>query len=197
METDITKQETKEKKIDPLKKDTGRVEFEKKKPFGRNKDSRGGGRMKRDRGKRKSEIDKKVLSIRRVVRVAAGGRRFTFSAAVVVGNRKGKVAVALGKGSDVSLAIDKAVNKAKKKLVTITLTKDFGIPHEVLGKFCSSKVSLRPAQGIIAGGALRSVAELLGIKNVNAKILSRSKCHFNNAHATIVALQKINSKAVK
>jgi len=114
----------------------------------------------------KSEYDQKILNIRRVTRVASGGRRFNFSVAIVIGNRKGSVGVGTGKAGDTSLAIDKAVRDAKKNLIHVRSTKDFSIPHEVSCKYSSARVMLKPApgRGIIAGSAMRDVLELAGLK---------------------------------
>lgn len=129
--------------------------------------------------------------IRRVARVMAGGRRFNFSVAIVIGNKKGKVGVGLGKAGDTSLAIDKAVRDAKKHLVEVPMTKDGSIPHDVQAKFAASVVALTPAprRGLVAGGSVRTVLEMAGVTNVTAKIHSRSKNHLNNARAAAEALK--------
>ncbi len=145
----------------------------------------------------KSEYDQKIISIRRVTRVAAGGRRFSFSVALVVGNRKGAVGVGIGKASDTSLAIDKALKNAKKNLVHVKLTKNFSIPYEVEAKYASSRVLIMPAKGrgIIAGSSVRNVIELAGISDVTAKIFSRSKNKLNNARVAIKALGEFTKPA--
>lgn len=123
----------------------------------------------------------------------AGGRRFNFSVAIVIGNKKGKVGVGLGKAGDTALAIDKATRDAKKHMLTLTLGKGNSISHDVEAKYAASVIALRPAprRGLVAGGAVRTVLELAGISNVTAKIHSRSKNHLNNARATILALQSL------
>ena len=145
----------------------------------------------------KSEYDQKIISIRRVTRVAAGGRRFSFSVALVVGNRKGAVGVGIGKASDTSLAIDKALKNAKKNLVHVKLTKNLSIPYEVDAKYASSRVLIMPAKGkgIIAGSSVRNVIELAGITDVTAKIFSRSKNKLNNARVAIKALGEFTKPA--
>ena len=148
---------------------------------------------KRRRDVAKSEFDKRIISIRRVSRVVAGGRRFSFSATIVIGNKKGKVGIGVGAGLDTATAIEKAGNNAQKHLVVIPLTENSSIAHDVDAKYCASQVALRPAQGLVAGGAVRTVAELAGIKNINTKILSRSKSAINNARATIKALSNLVS----
>ena len=153
------------------------------------------------RGKRpmkaRSEYDQKIVSIRRVTRVVAGGRRFSFSVTMVIGNRKGSVGVGIGKASDTALAIEKAIRNAKRNLITPNLTKNNSIPFEVSAKYCASKVLIMPTpgRGLKAGGAVRTVLDLLGADDISAKILSRSKNHLNNARATIDALSQIGMKA--
>lgn len=95
----------------------------------------------------KSEFDQRMIAIRRVSRVVAGGRRFSFSVAIIIGNKKGKVGVGLGKAGDTTLAIDKAVRDAKKHMITVSLTKDSSIAHEVSAKYCAARISIMPAHG--------------------------------------------------
>jgi small subunit ribosomal protein S5 len=144
----------------------------------------------------KSEFDQKIISIRRVTRVVTGGRRFSFSVGIVVGDRKGRVGVGQGKAGDTPIAIDKAVRDAKKNMVKINLTKNSSIPHEVDAKYSSSRVLIMkaPGKGILAGSSVRTVLEFAGIKEVSAKIFSRSKNKINNAKAAIKALGKLSSK---
>lgn len=141
----------------------------------------------------KPEFDQKLINIRRVARVVSGGRRFSFSVAVITGNRKGMVGVGLGKAGDTALAIDKAVRNAKKNMINVALTKTMSIPHEVDAKYSSARIIIRPApgRGATAGSVARFVIDLAGIKDVSAKVLSVSKNHLNIARATIVALSKI------
>ena len=138
----------------------------------------------------KPEFDQKVIDIRRVTRVVTGGRRFSFSVAVVVGDRKGRVGVGLGKANDTTIAIDKAVRDAKKHLVRVPLTETGSIPHEVDAKYSSAWVKLMraPGKGVLAGSSVRVVFDLLGAKEVGAKIFSRSKNKINIANATLKAL---------
>jgi small subunit ribosomal protein S5 len=155
----------------------------------------GGRRPQRDTKERvKPEFDTKIIAIRRVTRVASGGRRFTFSVAVVSGDRKGKVGVGLGKAGDTSLAIDKATRHAKKNMIKVRLSPAMVIPHMVEAKFSSARVMIMPAKGrgVVAGSAVRNVIELAGIKDVCAKLLSGSKNKLNIARATIVALEKLS-----
>ena len=143
----------------------------------------------------KSEYDQQVLDVARVTRVVAGGRRFTFRATVVIGNRKGKVGVGIGKSIDVSQAVEKAAADARKNLIVVPL-KEGTIPHQVEAKYGSAKVLLKPAPrgtGMVAGGALRAICELSGVENICAKILSSSGNKLNNARAAIEALKKLKS----
>lgn len=152
---------------------------------------RRGGPRRDDR--QRSEFDQKTLSVRRVARVMAGGRRFNFSVAMVIGDRKGGVGVGTGKAGDTALAIDKALRDAKKNLIHLKLTKDMMIPHDVRAKYSASVVTIYPAKGtgLVAGSSVRTVLELAGVKDVTAKILSRSKNQLNNARATIKALKTL------
>ncbi len=141
----------------------------------------------------KPEFDQKIISIRRVTRVVTGGRRFAFSVAVVIGDRKGKVGVGLGKAGDTPLAIDKAVRDARKNMIRIPMTKNGSIPHEVDAKYSSSRIIIMraPGKGVLAGSSVRTVLEFAGIKEVSAKIFSRSKNKINNARAAIKALSQL------
>lgn len=152
---------------------------------------RGGRRDERVR----SEFDQKIISIRRVTRVVAGGRRFSFSVAMVIGNKKGKVGVGLGKAGDTQLAIEKANRAARKALIEVPMNKHQHIPHDVQTKLSASEVMIMPApgKGLVAGSSVRTVLELAGVKDVTAKILSRSKNRLNNARAAIAALKKLKA----
>ncbi len=147
----------------------------------------------------RNEFEQKMLNIRRVARVATGGRRFSFSVAIVAGDKKGKVGVGLGKANDTSLAIDKALRNAKKNMITVNTTKTLSIAHEVEAKYCSARIVVRPAagRGVVAGSAVRNVLDLAGIKDVTSKILSGSKNKLNIARATIEALAKLGKAPVK
>lgn len=169
-------------------------------PRGRERNRRGerGGRRggpRNARPERKSEFDQKMINIRRVARVTSGGRRFSFSVSIIIGNKKGKVGVGVGKAGDTTLAIDKAVRNAKKHLVTVSLTKDASIAHDTSAKYCASRVTLMPAhgRGLVAGSSARPVLELAGVTNVIAKVHSGSKNGLNNARATIEALKSLKA----
>ena len=129
----------------------------------------------------RSEYDQKIINVRRVTRVMAGGRRFSFSVAVVIGNKKGKVGVGVGKALDTQLAIEKAVRNAKKNVIVVPLNKNQEITHDVKTKYASSEVMIMPSpgRGLVAGSSVRTVLELAGVKAVTAKIFSRSKNKLN------------------
>lgn len=154
---------------------------------------RAGGRPRppRERG----EFDQVTIDARRVARVMAGGRRFNFSLVVVIGDRKGRVGVGLGKGVDTALAIDKATRDAKKHLFTVPRTASGSIPHQVSMKYASSTVEIIPSKGrgLVAGSAVRTVLDLAGVTDVVTKIHSRSKNKLTMARATVAALKKLRT----
>jgi len=146
----------------------------------------------------RSEFDRKLLDVRRVARVVAGGRRFSFRATVVIGNRKGKVGIGVAKGPDVTQAAEKAATRAKRSLFSVPITAGGSIAHEVRAKFSAAVVLLRPrpaGSGIVAGGAVRAVVELAGIANISSKILSRTPNKLTNAMATLEALKQLKPQA--
>lgn len=154
--------------------------------------ARGGRRERAPR--ERSEFEQTTLDVRRVARVMAGGRRFSFSVTVVIGDKKGRVGVGLGKGADTALAIDKAVRDAKKHMITVPLTSDNSIAHDVTVKYASSIVSIfpSPGRGLVAGSAMRVVMEYAGVTNVVAKILTRTKNKLTIARATVEALKSVS-----
>ena len=140
----------------------------------------------------KSEYEQKLLDLARVARVVKGGRRFRFRATLVIGNKKGKVGVGVGKGADVSDAIKKAFDDAKKQMITVVM-KGGTIRHDIFYKLGSTKIILKPAfpgKGIIAGGAVRAVVDLAGIKDIVSKSLGSSN-KLSVARATVNALKII------
>lgn len=151
---------------------------------------------KEARIEKKEEFESKLLDLARVVRVAAGGRRFRFRAVMVIGNKEGKVGVGVAKGADVAQGVEKATRLAKKNLIEVPIIND-SIPHQVEAKFGPAKVLLRPqrkGRGLVAGGTVRVICNLAGIKNISSKILGRTSNKLNNARATIKALQKLKIK---
>ncbi|MFH1759454.1 MAG: 30S ribosomal protein S5 [Patescibacteria group bacterium] len=141
-------------------------------------------------------FNEKVLDLRRVTRVMAGGKRFRFRVTVVVGDEKGKVGVGIAKGLDVAQAVEKARVQAKKKLITVQL-KDRTIAHEVEAKFSAARVIIKPAvagHGLKAGGAVRVVLMMAGVKDCTAKILSKTTNKLTNAIAAIEALKKLKKQ---
>ena len=150
------------------------------------------GRAPRERG----EFDQVTIDARRVARVMAGGRRFNFSLVVVIGDKKGRVGVGLGKGADTALAIEKATRDAKKHLFTIPRTKSGSIPHDVRAKYASSVVEIMPSEGrgLVAGSSMRTVLDLGGVTDVVTKIHSRTKNKLTIARATVAALKQLRAK---
>ena len=141
------------------------------------------------------EFDQKVVEVKRVTRVTGGGKRMRFRALIVIGDHKGKVGIGLRKGVDVAEAVNKAVNEAKKNMITLPLVNDT-IPHEIKLKYKSSKIIMlpaRPGTGVIAGGAVRSVLDMAGVKNVISKMLG-SNNKVNNVRATFEAFKSMRSK---
>ena len=161
---------------------------------GRGRDGGRGGRGRdRDGG---SDLQDRVVEIRRVSKVVKGGRRFNFSALVVVGDGKGRVGVGLGKANTVPVAIAKGQDKAKREMFEVPM-RNTTIPHGVIGKFESSSVMLKPASegtGVIAGGAVRAVLELAGVRDVLTKALG-STTAVNLVRATEQGLKSLRSKA--
>lgn len=150
----------------------------------------------RDGGEReRREFDQKVVEVKRVTRVVAGGKRMRFRALVVIGDHKGKVGMGLKKGMDVAESVNKAVAQAKKNMVTLPLVNET-IPHQVKIKYKSSQLIMIPAKpgtGVIAGGAVRSVMDLAGVKNIISKMIGSSN-KVNNVKAVFKAFSSMRSK---
>jgi small subunit ribosomal protein S5 len=155
-------------------------------------------RRKSNRSREKeSNWQERVVQIRRVSKVVKGGKKLSFRAIVIVGNERGQVGVGVGKASDVIGAVKKGVADGKKQLVDVPLTKANSIPHPIQGRGGAAQVMLRPAApgtGVIAGGAVRTVLELAGVKNVLAKQLG-SDNPLNNARAAVNALDLLRTFA--
>ncbi len=146
--------------------------------------------------KRISEYKDRLLEVRRVTRVMAGGKRFSFRATVVVGNLRGKVGIGMAKGLDVASAVEKARKQAEKRIHFITLADHRTVPYMVEAKFGAARVRIKPAaegHGLIAGGSARAVLELAGVRDISAKILGCTKNKISNAMATLEALSKIRA----
>lgn len=146
----------------------------------------------------KDEFNDKVLEIRRVTRVMAGGKRFRFRATMVIGDGRGRVGVGVAKGLDVQSAMAKARANAKKELIHVAIKNGSTIPHEVIAKYSAARVLIKPANlghGLKAGGSARFVLSLAGIKDATAKCLGRTPNKLTNALATMEALKKLRAKA--
>jgi small subunit ribosomal protein S5 len=157
---------------------------------------RAGGRRRREGGPREEkEFQQKIIDIRRVTRVVAGGKRMRFRATVALGDGKGRVGIGIGKGLDVTTAVSKGSTGARKSLLNVPIVNET-IPHEVRVKFGAAKIILKPApqgSGVIAGGPIRSIMELAGIKNVVAKMLGSSN-KINNVYAAMEALRQLQTR---
>ncbi|MFA5184373.1 MAG: 30S ribosomal protein S5 [Patescibacteria group bacterium] len=137
-------------------------------------------------------MEQRILEVARVTRVMAGGKRMNFRACVAIGDRKGNVGVGLGKGADVTMAVNKAVNRAKKSMVNVPMVNET-IPHAVAHKMGAARLILKPAKkgrGVIAGGVTRAILELAGVSNITSKTLG-SKNKINNARCTLEALASL------
>ncbi len=160
----------------------------------RRDDHRGPRRDRRDRVEEPPEFKEKLVAVNRVTKVVKGGRNFRFSALVVIGDEKGRVGCGMGKATEIPEAIRKAVEAAKKELITVPF-KDSSIPHEAIGRFGTGKVLLLPAPegtGVIAGGPARAVLELCGIKDIRTKSYGTSN-PINMVKATIQGLCQLRS----
>lgn len=167
---------------------------------GGNRGGAGRGGDRGGRGGRRDEVsdgfNERVLDMRRVTRVVKGGKRFRFRATIVIGDGKGRVGVGIGKGADVQQTVAKAKVDAKKNLLNLELKDGRTLAHEVVAKYSAARVLIRPAEeghGIKAGGSVRVVLAMAGVKDATAKILSRTPNKLTNALATIEALRNIKA----
>lgn len=143
------------------------------------------------------KLVERLIKISRVSKVTKGGKKLSFRAIVVIGNENGQVGIGVAKADDVVNAFKKAKTDGKKNLIKFPLTKTLSIPHDVIGNFGACKIIMRPSiegSGVIAGGAVRTVLEVAGIKNVIAKQLGSDNL-LNNARATISALKNLTTKS--
>lgn len=161
-----------------------------------NPQAQSGKRRPRRSGPREPrEFEQKTIELSRVSRVVAGGKRMRFRATVAIGDQKGRVGIGIAKGADVSISIQKAATAARKNLRTIPVV-DGTIPHQVVAKFRAAQVMLKPAPagtGVIAGGPLRAVMDLAGIKNIVAKIMG-SPNKINNLYALMEAFNQLRTR---
>ncbi len=151
------------------------------------------------REKIKDEFETKLLDLARTSHTRAGGKRMGFRAVIIIGNKKGKVGLGLAKGKDVALAVEKATRAARKNIIEVPIVEDT-IPHEIYSKFGAAKILLKPqrkGRGLVAGGTVRVICNLSGIKNISSKVLGRTGNKLNNAMATINALKKLKYAIVR
>lgn len=187
--------------VAPAARPAGRFDRRPGGPGGNRRGPGGGGRRPGGPGGnrpfvKKDEFNEQVLDMRRVARVMAGGKRFRFRATIVIGDNRGRVGVGMGKGIDVQQAVAKAKRDAQKHLINVPIVKRT-IPHEVEAKFSAALIRLKPAKdgnGLVAGGAVRAVLSLAGIKDITAKCLGRTPNKVTNALATVEALKQLRAK---
>lgn len=161
--------------------------------------SKRGKRFRRGKKQEDQEFDQKIIDVARVTRVTEGGKQMSFRATVAIGDRKGRVGMGIGKGLDVTRAINKAVAQAKKTMIKVPLNDQGTIPHDVDKKFGAARIMVRPAPqgtGIIAGGVMRMILDLAGIKNATAKMYG-SKSKINNSRATVEALKSLQTNTAR
>jgi len=149
--------------------------------------------------KPKDEFESKLLDLARVAHTRAGGKKMRFRAAIVTGNKLGKVGFGVATGMDVQAAVEKATRLSKENLIEVPIIEDT-IPHEVISKYGAAEILLKPqrkGRGLVAGGTVRVICTLAGVKNISSKVLGRTGNKLNNARATIIALQKLKIPSTK
>jgi len=145
--------------------------------------------------KKDEEFESKLLDLARVSRMTKGGRRLRFRAGMVIGDKKGRVGFGIAKGKDVAQAIEKATRVAKKNLITVPIVGG-SIPHQVEAKFGAARILLKPqrkGRGLVAGGTVRVICTLAGVKDISSKIIGKTGNKINNAKATILAIKKLKA----
>jgi len=158
--------------------------------------AKGRGKFKQKR--EKPEFDQSIADLARVTRVTSGGKQLSFRACVVIGDRKGRVGYGVQKGKDVQIAVEKAVNQAKKNIINVPMVFET-VPHKVEAKYKSGKVMIKPApqgSGVIAGSVIRTVLELAGVPNASAKMMGKTNNKIINIKATFEALQSFKPEAL-
>ena len=198
-ENKVTETSVEENKVASNQEEGAKAEGKKNFRGQKNSSQRGGRKFDKNKKERREpvvkEFEERVVAINRVSKTVKGGRRMKFSALVVIGNKKGKFGFSTGKSGEVPDAIKKAVDKAKRNTYVIHLTKAGSLTHEVIGEFGATKVFLKPAPegtGIIAGGTVRAILELSGVRNVYSKVYG-SRTPINAVRATINALNSLKS----
>ncbi len=172
---------------------TSSTTFPPRRPTGDRRPPRAGGKTFADRVK---DVDQKIIDIRRVTRVVAGGRRMSFAVSMIIGDKTGIVGIGTGKGGDTALAIAKALKDAKKNAIKIKKTDKGSIATDVRAKYCSSEIMMFPnkGKGLVAGASVRDILVIAGVRDVSSKVLSGSKNKLNTARAVIKALSSISTK---
>ena len=167
--------------------------FPPRRPSGDRRPRPAGGKTFADRVK---DVDQKIIDIRRVTRVVAGGRRMSFAVSMIIGDKTGVVGIGTGKGGDTALAIAKALKDAKKNAIKIKKNEKGSIPTDVRAKYCSSEIMMFPnkGKGLVAGASVRDILVIAGVRDVSSKVLSGSKNKLNTARAVIKALSSISTK---
>lgn len=193
-------EDTKDIKKEEVKVEEKKVDNKPTKPFNKKSNFKGKrpSRFKKRNDKEQDEFEQKIVDLARVTRVMAGGKRMRFRACMVIGDKKGRIGIGLAKGSDVAIAIGKSIAKAKKNIINVPII-DGTIPHQIEIKNKASRLLIKPGRkgsGLKAGGVLRIVLELAGVKDVVAKIMGTNN-KVNNAKTALLALSSFKAEAVE